>query len=656
MDQVQFSLTSEPLIQHQQVTPNLTPYHMIIKEDSHCFSDESNEDFPSDQPASVTAKHEEENKLSDLHDPPVKEELETSDSETEAVIELQSESRTSSPVSEYEQEEKSSALNKGVEWHRKEGKMTDDGNIEVVTITHEADVEERLYPDGEEMDTWDSVIEKRIELKNGDGGLKQDEDKYQHAEPEEDISARLQEMKEMAWRKDTDVDEQQVEAPPVVDQADKRSTPDLPHHEKDEDEDSQNVSMSWRTEVEGISDAQDNTLADTRPLIRYKSDEADANTQVSHADDSESNSEAEQEKKRAECKTQRSGTMEDLCEEVEEEEILDEQYQLRYAHLEDSDSEKHEGFEEPAQSVVSSEPDVRLETDTFVEQKLENLVVFSPSVNIAQQPVCPSNVTAEMADEDMSAGPEPDAIEDHPLDNPRSSNMPKAPPEGRETLQNSEGEDRVSMVARADDTKDAFISSSDLEELLAQHIQGVTVLSEARKVVMETSNESLECFKEDISGKPFQDAELDENETQDEKAPEPAIESPQHEDDQPLQKLPDRDPSDIFEVRDLPEVLKTNGKGHDLFSTSLKKDFWTSTLGTGAAYLPNEPSKEGAKSDSQNLVAWSSTTIGKCQDEEQEVQTGAKSVPFRSTVQAEFVHSEDSDVEAESWSSSDEPI
>lgn len=703
MDQVQFSLSSEPLvhdevIQPQQVTPNLTPYHVRMQEESHGSSDESDNDFLSSKPASVMTKHEEEQKLSALDDVPVKKEEESSDSETEAVIELHSESRTSSPVSEYEPEETSSAPNKGVDLKREESKMADDGGIEVEMVTQEADVEERLYPDGEEMDTWDSVMEKRVDLKSGEGGLKQGEDMHQHAEPEEDISARLQEMREKDWGHDVDVEEQRVDTHPVVDTGDKRPPADsnLPPPEEDEEEDSQNVSMSWRTEVEGISDAQDNTLADTRPLIRYKSDEADANTQVSHADDSESSSEAEQEKIKAgelrtwaEGKTQRSGTMEDLCEEVEEEEVLDEQYQLRYTHLEESDTVlawtedvpglrceqaiqdkgKHEGPEEPSvQSVASPEPDVKRDVDRLVEQGLENLNMCKGSAHFAQQLVSPSKVTAEKGEEDMADGPERDdrinhqlrsstSFEDQPYDNPSFSYRPEAQPESPETPKNREWEEEHSVltVTHADETEDAFISRSNLEELLVHQPQGGSEISEAGEPFMRTCNEILESFKEDMAEKPIQDFKQDENETRDENVPKSAAD----EEDQPPHKLSDREPSDIFEERDSPEVLKTNGKGHDLhalFSTSLKRDFWTSSLETGATYQPKDPSDEEAKPVSQNLVTWSSTTMGKVQEEEQEIQTGAKPVPCRNTVQAEFVHSEDSDVEAESWSSGEEPV
>lgn len=706
MEQVQPSLGSEPLVQdealpHQQATPNLTPYHVRMREESRGSSDESENDFPSDKSAAVTTKQEEKQNPRDLNDPPTKKEEETSDSETQAVIEPHSESRTSSPVSEYEPEEEGAGLNKWVEFRREESKITGDDDTEGEMRTREADVEEPLYPDGEEMDTWDSVMEKKVDLKSGDGGSKQDQDSHQHIEPEEDISPRLQELEEKDPGQHVDAEEQRVESHPVLDAP---ATLGLPHYEEDEDEDLQNVSMSWRTEMEGMSDAQDNTLADTRPLIRYKSDETDANTQASHADESESSSEAEQEKKKAgelrtwaEGKTQRSGTMEDLCEEVEEEEVLDERYQLGYTHLEDrhnvlgkteevpgltgeeaiQDKEEHEGSGEPAQSLAFPEPDVELDTDRLVEQELENLDTFSYSVHFAQQQVSPRELRAEEEEEDMAAELEPEdgihqelrsspSFVDESYGNSSFSNTlakePEVQPEGSGTLQKRDGEEEhnVSKVTpAAEETEGAVIRRSDLEELLVQHLQGVSIVSEAGEVALETSGEPLEHCKEDMAGKPNQDFELREHETREEGAPEPAAESPAHEEVQLLQKLPDSEPSDIFQVMDSPKVLATNGKDHDLhalFGASLKSDFWTSSLETGATYQPDKPCDEETKPVNQNLVNWSSATKTRVQEEEQEGQAGTKQVPCRKAVQGEFVHSEESDVEAESWSSGEEPI
>lgn len=300
------------------------------------------------------------------------------------------------------------------------------------------DVEDKLYPDGEEMDTWDSVIERKTDVKRDDG-ITNDGRKGQHAEPEEDISAREAVNEQRGGiRKDLATAEQQDNAvtSSVVDtQADNKEHVALKqelalppnNEEEDDEEDSQNVSMSWRTELEGDSYAQDNTLADTRPLIRYKSDETDANTQVSHMDESES-SEGEQGKKTgetgtgtwSESKSKKFGTMEDLCEEVEGE-TMDDEYNLGYTQIKDGDidgttyscainenaiqvndkesaeemigdgSEGHsdEETEELMEDMVctNAEHDEELETDKLVEQELENLCTDSYSAHFAQQQV-----------------------------------------------------------------------------------------------------------------------------------------------------------------------------------------------------------------------------------------------------------------------------
>ncbi|KAL2084383.1 hypothetical protein ACEWY4_019901 [Coilia grayii] len=87
-------------------------------------------------------------------------------------------------------------------------------------------------------------------------------------------------------------------------------------------DDSPNVSMSWKTDPGELdSYALDNTLADTRPLIRYKSDDTDVNTQASHTFVSDS-SDSEDDREaglghRAVTKAKRFDTMEDLSEEPE---------------------------------------------------------------------------------------------------------------------------------------------------------------------------------------------------------------------------------------------------------------------------------------------------------------------------------------------------
>lgn len=94
--------------------------------------------------------------------------------------------------------------------------------------------------------------------------------------------------------------------------------------QSDEDE-SLNISTSWRTDPgEADSYAQENTLADTRPLIHYKSDEeTNANIPISHLGMSETtDSEDEREKHEgashwSQIIAKRFDTMEDLSEEPE---------------------------------------------------------------------------------------------------------------------------------------------------------------------------------------------------------------------------------------------------------------------------------------------------------------------------------------------------
>ncbi|KAI5618203.1 nestin [Silurus asotus] len=96
-------------------------------------------------------------------------------------------------------------------------------------------------------------------------------------------------------------------------------------HGQSEEDESLNISASWKTDPgEANSYAQENTLADTRPLIHYKSDEeTDANILISHVGVSEpTDSEEEREKHDgashwSQIVAKRFDTMEDLSEEPE---------------------------------------------------------------------------------------------------------------------------------------------------------------------------------------------------------------------------------------------------------------------------------------------------------------------------------------------------
>lgn len=350
---------------------------------------------------------------------------ETSDSETEAVLEPTFESRPSSLDSECEQAE--TIFNQVTEHSTDKDSSKDHSVVKrqemssSVVETDKKEVEDKLYPDGEEMDTWDSIIERKVNVQSDDE-IKNEEPK-QHAEPEEDISAKepenidaIQTDKVASSLMLTQVDEGQDA---TLDQGHAAS----PDEEENYEEDSQNVSVSWRMELESDSYAQENTLADTRPLIRYKSDDTDANTQASHIDESES-SEGEQDKKMDEAgagmwsdKSKIFGTMEDLCEEVEEE-TIDEDYNLGYTHVEDRDvsqgtiisehatvvtdretaedtvkdvCEEHskKETEEPVGAIIHTDVDYdkQLVTEKVLEQELEKPSADKYSVHSAQQQI-----------------------------------------------------------------------------------------------------------------------------------------------------------------------------------------------------------------------------------------------------------------------------
>lgn len=469
--QFESNLSSEPPLheevkQHQYTAAHLTPYHVRMAEESCGFPDEPDKDEPSEvldeeeqteEPhAPIEAWLEEEFMGNAAENAPE----ETSDSETEALLEPTCESRTSTPASEPEE----SFFNYGGAGIQDREVTSDDADMNrrgiksSEVVEDEADFEDKLYPDGEEMDTWDSVIERKAELKT-DENMKINVEKGQHAEPEEDISAREHDQSQTRQEATATIVEQENTSSSTMDKQDdddrqnadldKERLPEKDEEENDDEEDSQNVSVSWRTELEGDSYAQDNTLADTRPLIRYKSDETDFNTQASHRDESES-SEGEEDQKAGETgsgawygsKSRRSGTMEDLCEEADGE-SLDEDYDLGYAHVEDRDvrhvmgmtehddvakdresgeemiNEGHaeEETKEPTKPVDQLLTDLNLheelDTDKLVEQELENLSTYSYSAHFAQKKLIESDEAINVQDkfvEEMTKEEEPEVM------------------------------------------------------------------------------------------------------------------------------------------------------------------------------------------------------------------------------------------------------
>ncbi|KAG7335991.1 hypothetical protein KOW79_000684 [Hemibagrus wyckioides] len=165
--------------------------------------------------------------------------------------------------------------------------------------------------------------------------------------------------------------------------------------QSDEDE-SLNISASWKTDPgEADSYAQENTLADTRPLIHYKSDEeTDANIPISHPGVSEHiDSEEERENEGASNWSQiiakRFDTMEDLSEEPElgsmDDIVTDESVQtvLRESMDEESDNQNESGEMDSHVKTLTddgsldqSESDLKNNSDENIhgedETKIEN--------------------------------------------------------------------------------------------------------------------------------------------------------------------------------------------------------------------------------------------------------------------------------------------
>uniref|UniRef100_A0A3B4UTD2 Nestin-like n=2 Tax=Seriola dumerili TaxID=41447 RepID=A0A3B4UTD2_SERDU len=790
--------SSEPafdeISHHQFTSPNLTPLHVSVTERPCVFPDQSDNDVSIDgaaekedvqqprAPIDALASSEECAGEAAEHA-----QVESSDSETEAVLEPTFGSRTSSPVSECENAE--SVFNQFTDFSRDENGSNEDA-VEItpeftnssMVGTNETDVEEKLYPDGEEMDTWDSVIERKVELKTNDGIEEEEEAKRQHAEPEEDISAREpeHEKREISHDNvassvtDTQVDDDSERSALYQENVPPADNEEEEDDDDDEEEDSQNVCVSWRTELESDSYAQDNTLADTRPLIRYKSDETDANTQASHMEESES-SEGDQEKKMAETgcdvwsegKSKKFGTMEDLCEEVEAE-ALDDEFDLGYAQIEDrvvgqsvtvsehatpvneeeiaeemikkvSNGYSDEETEELTEPAAPADVDYgeELDTDRLVEQELENLSTDSYSARFAQQQQVGESESAEETTEQEEAGRiktedksfcaesglwengklvSSSATIDQPHENWYFSNSSVvmthtdtlADEEVQQEKREEVDEHNVSTVTHADVTEDCsgmsdVTSRPDTEEIdnmeepnsaSQENTQDVAAPAEVEDVVPEEASDSQEHPAEEaVDCQAFPDApetaewEVLENPSEEfeigdqiehdpkcDNAPDSA-ETCLHDDggcdegvmmckEEALEISPDSAPdeNDIFVVKD----------------SGIKNDFWVSSLETGAAYQPDDACNEAAEQTNQDLGFGDNLVWGNSDDpnvvngntrvdtdpskalaakaEQTQMRSEVKQLMCRNVVDGELVHSEESDVEGESWSSGEETV
>lgn len=741
--QVDSGLSSEPHLtleesQHELATPKLTPYHVRVKEESSELSDEL---VPFDKPASqvdVQESHVPDDEWVEKEDEKGEgeEQLqeESSDSETEAIIEPNfQESRTSSPVSECEPEE--SMFSKGID-ATQSVELMQEGCL--LTETYEMDRDEKLYPDGEEMDMYDRAMERKVDLKMSND-TKMEEEKWQHAEPEEDISSKDQCPEETERRQDLASEEQQfnVSISPLTDSQVGDGAPALPPHEneeEDEEEDSQNMLVSWRTESESYT--QDNTLADPRPLIRYKSDEADGATQASHVDKSESGEE-EQEKmidemiKWSEDNAERFGTMEDLREDTEGEQ--DEEYDLGYTHTHTQDlvldgaeeltsgvnerpsdeEPKHETQELVSPTGSAEVDDEKLETGSFLGQEFEHVKSDFAGTSFVEQHVreienlvhLHHNLTEQSEAEeeedlpspknpDLGVIPEPPAFSaftDQPaysfgFSEPLMTDAGVQLKDQGPSEEKDKEEKHVSLVTHADETETLLITRPDAEEISCSEETNPTIHPRADEVNLWevgvssdqnkwTPAESRQHLQEkvgdsqDVPQAPgwemlrnlSEQCESAESPTED-------IASYQQK-QQHLNICPDNVEDEIFVVKSSAELVKKSGNDSSLhdFLRGVKNDSWVSSLETGATNHPDDACNEAADQTGQglgfadalvwgdledtNVVKWSSRV-----DTDSPKGLLAEKKQENSEVKQLLVHSEESEVEAESWSSGEEPI
>lgn len=741
--QVDSGLSSEPHLtleesQHELATPKLTPYHVRVKEESSELSDEL---VPFDKPASqvdVQESHVPDDEWVEKEDEKGEgeEQLqeESSDSETEAIIEPNfQESRTSSPVSECEPEE--SMFSKGID-ATQSVELMQEGCL--LTETYEMDRDEKLYPDGEEMDMYDRAMERKVDLKMSND-TKMEEEKWQHAEPEEDISSKDQCPEETERRQDLASEEQQfnVSISPLTDSQVGDGAPALPPHEneeEDEEEDSQNMLVSWRTESESYT--QDNTLADPRPLIRYKSDEADGATQASHVDKSESGKE-EQEKmidemiKWSEDNAERFGTMEDLREDTEGEQ--DEEYDLGYTHTHTQDlvldgaeeltsgvnerpsdeEPKHETQELVSPTGSAEVDDEKLETGSFLGQEFEHVKSDFAGTSFVEQHVreienlvhLHHNLTEQSEAEeeedlpspknpDLGVIPEPPAFSaftDQPaysfgFSEPLMTDAGVQLKDQGPSEEKDKEEKHVSLVTHADETETLLITRPDAEEISCSEETNPTIHPRADEVNLWevgvssdqnkwTPAESRQHLQEkvgdsqDVPQAPewemlrnlSEQCESAESPTED-------IASYQQK-QQHLNICPDNVEDEIFVVKSSAELVKKSGNDSSLhdFLRGVKNDSWVSSLETGATNHPDDACNEAADQTGQglgfadalvwgdledtNVVKWSSRV-----DTDSPKGLLAEKKQENSEVKQLLVHSEESEVEAESWSSGEEPI
>ncbi|XP_050988125.1 nestin [Labeo rohita] len=223
--------------------------------------------------------------------------------------ELDNVSNISEEVTEQMNSETEAAIDSINEWDRQE-EIEPENETKVMSPDSEVEEEDELNIDADTRDKTEDVTERKEEIEVIKSSISvQDEgvDSPKNIDHQESLEKTI---------------------PPAEPHSDQTVNEDVPLPEESEgeenpseDDDSPNISASWRTDPgECDSYSQENTLADTRPLIRYKSDEeTDGNVRASHLIGETSDSEDEKERMEGghwnESASKRFNTMEDLTEE-----------------------------------------------------------------------------------------------------------------------------------------------------------------------------------------------------------------------------------------------------------------------------------------------------------------------------------------------------
>ncbi|XP_016085729.1 nestin-like [Sinocyclocheilus grahami] len=318
---------------------------------------------------------------------------------------------------------------------------------------NEWDRQEEIEPDNEKtVLSPDSEVEEEDE-RNIDANMKDKTDENVTEREEEEIEV----IKSDISVQDEGVDHQESlekTVPPTEPHSDQTVNEEDPLPEESEeeeenqgeDDDSPNISASWKTDPgECDSYSQENTLADTRPLICYKSDEeTDRNVQASHLIGETSDSEDEKERMEEghwnESASKCFNTMEDLTEDPDMEvtgEMMTEDVVSKEEALDGSEVHESLDMVEKESARIELKGDLEDNSDVMTEMRKDeghDVKVYEQN----EQPQLTENQhihTEQPEDETVHSYESQEQVDmDHPISFPETSQQFKSSFETQSTL------------------------------------------------------------------------------------------------------------------------------------------------------------------------------------------------------------------------------